>query len=67
MMNKKIKKIFRDYFGYHNLSFLVEDLFKTNQAKNEQIVHQANDTLIHLRNAFNKKEFLKMEMKFLKM
>ena len=34
---------------------MVKDLCRVNQAKNEQIVNQVNDTLIDLRNTVNKK------------
>ena len=47
-------EIFKEYFGYHNPSFLAKYKYKYNQSKNEQIVNQVNDALIHLRNAVNK-------------
>ena len=34
MMKKSTNnEIFKEYFGYHNSSFLVKDLHKANQAK----------------------------------
>ena len=39
-------KIFKEYFGCHISSCLTKDLYKANQAKNEQIVYQVNNALI---------------------
>ena len=35
---------------------MIKHLHKASQAKNEQILNQANDALIDLRNIFNKKK-----------
>ena len=48
-------EIFKDYFGYHNPSFIAKDLYKVNQAKIERMVNQINDALVNLRYAVNKK------------
>ena len=55
-------EIFNEYFGYQNLSFFVEDLLKANQTKSNEIVSQTNDSINELKNAVNKKKFLKMEI-----
>ena len=38
-------EIFNKYFGYQHLSFLAEDLIKTDQSKNKQIVKQTIDSI----------------------
>ena len=35
--NKKNPEIFKDYFEYHNPSFLIKDLFKANLDGNQKI------------------------------
>ena len=42
-------EIFRKYFKYQNPSFLAKDLIRAQQVKNEQVVNNINDELIHLR------------------
>ena len=49
------------YFGYQNSSFLVKDLHKANQAKNEEMVNWFNEKLIDLWNAAIKNKFFKMK------
>ena len=41
-------EIFKTYFGYHTPPFLVEDLYKVNQDKNDKIASRTNDTLLTL-------------------
>ena len=53
---KKISEIFKKCFRYQNPSSLAEDLFNTNQTKNNQIVNQATDSINELRNAVIRKE-----------
>lgn len=48
-------EIFKQDFGHLNPSFLAKDLLKTNQAKNNPILNQANYVLI-------KKKFLQMKI-----
>ena len=48
-------EISKDYFRYHNPSFIAKDLYKVNQAKIERMVNQINDALVNLRYAVNKK------------
>ena len=46
MMKKKINnEIFKKYFRYQNPSFLGKDLYKVDQAKNEEMISQVNDAL----------------------
>ena len=54
-------EIFREYFGYQNLSFLAKDLIKVNKAKNNQIKNQAIYSMHELRNAVTRKKFLKIK------
>ena len=54
-------KIFRNDFKYQNPSFLLKDLIRVNQAKNEQLVNNINDGLKDLRNSINRKKILKMK------
>ena len=49
-------EIFWNYFNYQNPSLLAKDLTRATQAKNEQLVNNANDGLTDLRNAIIKKE-----------
>ena len=43
---KKINnEIFKKYFRYQNPSFLGKDLYKVDQAKNEEMISQVNDAL----------------------
>lgn len=48
-------EIFKDYFRYHNPSFIAKDLYKVNQAKIQRMVNQINDALVDFRYAVNKK------------
>ena len=48
-------EIFMEYFNHHNPSFLIEDLHKANQAKNQQTINKVNNALIGLRSDVNKK------------
>ena len=41
-------EIFKTYFGYHTPPFLVEDLYKVNQDKNDKMASRTNDTLLTL-------------------
>ena len=43
--------MFWNYFKYQNPSFLVKNLIRAKQAKNEQLVNNINDEFVHLRNA----------------
>ena len=49
-------EILNEHFKYKTPLFLIKDLYKTNQAKNEQAVNLVSDALIDLRNVGNKKE-----------
>ena len=49
-------KIFNEYFGYQNPSFLAKDLIKTNQSKNKQIVKKTIDSINDLKNSNIRKE-----------
>ena len=57
----KIEEIFWNYFKYQNPSFLAKDLIRAKQDKNEQLINNINDQLIHLRNAFIEKKILENE------
>ena len=48
-------EIFWNYFKDQNPSFLAKDLISVTQAKNEQLVNNANDGLIDLRIAIIRK------------
>ena len=48
--------MFQNYFKCKNPSFLVKDLIRVKQAKNQQLAKNINDGLIDLRNAIIKKE-----------
>ena len=54
-------KIFMDYFRYYNQTLSTKNLHENNQAKNKKIVSIVNDDLIDLRNAVNKRQFLKVK------
>ena len=36
---------FKEYFGYHNESFLAKDLYKINKIKKNQLRNRGNDAL----------------------
>ena len=61
MMKKVNNEIFKQYFWYHNPSFIAKVLFKANQAKNERMVNQVNDAMFDLRYVFNKKTITENE------
>ena len=44
-----------NYFRYQNPSFLLKDLTRATQTKNEQLANNVKDGLIDLRNAIIKK------------
>ena len=48
--------IFNEFINYHYPSFLLKDLYKDNQNKNDKIAKNINESLIHLRNSINSKE-----------
>ena len=48
-------EIFWNYFKYQNPAFLTKDLISVTQAKNEQLVNNANDGLTDLRIAIIRK------------
>ena len=50
-----MSKFFRGYFNYQSPSFLVKDLYKFNQNKNDTIVKYLNESLIDLGNSINSK------------
>ena len=55
-MKKNIKEqIFRSYFWYQALSFLIKDLFENNQIKNNTIAKHLNESSINLRNSVDSK------------
>ena len=57
---KKInEQIFREYFNYQSSLFLIKDLHKANQTKNDIIVKYLNESLIDLRNSINSKKIPK--------
>ena len=47
------KQICKEYFGYESPSFLVRDLYESNQNKNDMIIKYLNESLIDLRKNFN--------------
>ena len=51
-------EIFLHYFKYQNLPFLVKDLIRAKQNKNEKLVNNINNGLIDLRNNINRKKLL---------
>ena len=55
-------KIFMDCFRYYNQTLSTKNLHENNQAKNKKIVSIVNDDLIDLRNAVNKRQFLKVKI-----
>ena len=50
-----MSKFFRKYFNYQSPSFLVKDLYKFNQNKNDTIIKYLNESLIDLGNSINSK------------
>ena len=40
-------EIFIEYFAYQNHLVLARDLYKVNQAENEEIIKERNDALIY--------------------
>ena len=57
MMKKNMNiKTFNEYFKCQNPTYLLNDLYETDKAKNEKIVNHVNDALIDLRNAINRKQ-----------
>ena len=50
------KQLFKEYFDYDSLSFLVKDLCESNQSKSDMIVKYLNESLIDLKNSINSKE-----------
>ena len=56
-------EIFLNYFKYQNSLFLVKNLTSKKQDKNETLVNNINDGLIDLRNAVNRKKFLRMTIR----
>ena len=55
-------KIFRNYFKYQNPSVLAKDQIRAAQPKNQQLVSDVNDGLIHLRKAIIRQEILENEI-----
>ena len=51
-------KIFRNYFKYQNPSVLAKDQIRAVLPKNQQLVSDVNDGLIHLRDAIIREEIL---------
>ena len=59
-MRKKINtEVFNEYFGYQNPSFLIKDLIKVNQTKDNEIVNQTIESINELRNSIIKNEIPK--------
>ena len=54
-------QIFRKYFKYQNPLFLVKDLIRAKQDKNEKLVNDINDGLIDLENDITRKKIPKNE------
>ena len=62
MKKKNInEQILKGYLGYESPSFLVKDLYESNQNKNDMIVKYLNESLINLRNKIDIKEISKNE------
>ena len=63
MKKKNInEQILKGYLGgYESPSFLVKDLYESNQNKNDMIVKYLNESLINLRNNIDIKEISKNE------
>ena len=55
-------KIFENYFKYQNPSVLAKDQIRAAQPKNQQLVSDVNDGLIHLRKAIIRQEILENEI-----
>ena len=49
-------EMLQNYLKYQSLSFFAKNLIRDTQAKNEQLVNNANETLIDLRNAIIREE-----------
>ena len=56
------KEILREFFEYQNSSFPAKELYKANQAKNEQMVNQINDALIDLKGDVIRKTISEMKI-----
>ena len=57
MMKKNVDiEIFNGNFKCQNPTYLLNDLYEADKAKNEKIVNHVNDALIDLRNAVNRKQ-----------
>ena len=57
MMKKNVDiEIFNGNFKCQNPTYLLNDLYEADKAKNEKIVNHVNDALIDLRNAINRKQ-----------
>ena len=54
-------KIFENYFKYQNPSVLAKDQIRAVLLKNQQLVSDVNDGLIHLRNAIIRQEILEIK------
>ena len=50
------EEIFKEDFSYESPSFLVKDLYESNQNKNYMIVKYLNESLIDLSNSINSEE-----------
>ena len=61
-MKKAInEQTFKEYFGYESPSFLVKDLYESNQNKKDMVAKYLNESLIDLRNNINITEIPKNE------
>ena len=47
------RETLKEYFRYHNESFLAKDLYKTKKIKKKPIRNRVNDALIKLKNSIN--------------
>ena len=57
MMKKNVDiEIFNGNLKCQNPTYLLNDLYEADKAKNEKIVNHVNDALIDLRNAINRKQ-----------
>ena len=54
--------MFWNCFKHPNSSFLVKDLIRATQAKNEKLVNNVNDSLINKKALLIKKKILKMKI-----
>ena len=56
-MKKNINgQMLKDYFGYNFPSFLVKDLYKSHQNKNDTTAKYINESLIDLSNSIKNEE-----------